>query len=116
MLTVKDVLERVLSEWTEDKYCVGSLALDCTGEAVQANSVRACKWCVGGYIRRVIDVVKFNDEASEQDVIELRHAVIEVVDSIALRQYGHHFTLLNDILGYRVTYDVVKEALRTMNQ
>ncbi|MGL5936649.1 MAG: hypothetical protein ACRCZI_13630 [Cetobacterium sp.] len=107
-MTVKEVLKRVLDEWTEDKYCREHWSLDANGEAILPREPKACKWCISGYVAYAIGF-----RPNEQ---QLKREVMEAIDTVSITHHDHTAIDLNDYLGYQITYDVVKKALATMNQ
>lgn len=51
---IRIILDKVLTEWTEDCYTTAAYARDCNGHYCDANAPDAITWCVQGALHKAI--------------------------------------------------------------
>ena len=100
------VLQRLNSEWTEEKYCKNEFALNAIGEIVSPIAETAVQWCVKGYVSKLL--------GQEDGHYFSRYEIGQYLDAMSLHLYNEYDTasVNNGRDGYANTKRVIETALR----
>ena len=95
-MTKKELIDKVLSFWTEDKYCKYHLAISPNSKVTYANDPSAFKWCALGILRKFTwEVDPYSLE--EQVAVDFK------------TKYEVFLEDSNDLDGYELTIKRLKE-------